>query len=152
MSDFDISNIQDLNHIEITDLDTQVDGFSDTVSLRLLRFARALPIINEPRGKIVLLVYMMCAVMLLFMIQPDLPAIPKQTSGIASHELQYPLAIYPFIVKHTSSARPETWIRVSNGQIIIVQTSTGETASHQCKVQRGFTPLKYAHSTFVVCT
>ncbi|HXX79188.1 MAG TPA: hypothetical protein VEI53_11880 [Ktedonobacteraceae bacterium] len=152
MSDFDISNIQDLDRVEITDLDVQARGFSDSVTIPLLRFTRTLPFISNPRGRFTLLVYLICAVMLLFMIQPALPGIPKQPSGTSTHEIQYPLAVYPFTIKHTSSAHPVTWIRISNGQIIVVQASPGETAWHQCKVQRGFTPLKYAHSTFVVCT
>ena len=37
MSDFDISNIQDEDYIEITDLDLQNDGTSTSFSLVLLR-------------------------------------------------------------------------------------------------------------------
>ncbi len=152
MSNCDISNIQDDGQVEITDLDSEVDGSNASVSILLLRFVRTLPFINNTHGKFTLLVYLMCAVILLFMIQPDLPVIPNQAPATSSHELQYPLAIYPFTFKDTSPTYTVTRIRTSKGQVIIVQIGPGETAWHECKVQRRFTSLKYAHSILVICT
>ncbi len=152
MRDFDNSNIQDWDKLEITDLDAQVDDFRDTVSTRLLRFTRSLPFINEPRGKFILMIYCMCVVLLLFMIQPGLPAMTEQFAGTPAHELQYPLAIYPFTIQGTSSTQPVTWIRISNGQIITVQAGPGKTVWHHCRIRRWFSPPKYAHPRVMICT
>ncbi len=152
MSDFDISDIQDLDQVEITDLDGQVDGFGNAISTGLLRFTRSMPFINEPQGKFILLIYCMCIVALLFMIQPGLPAIPEQFAGTPSHELRYPLAIYPFTIQDTSSAQNVTWIRISNGQIITLQIAPGKIAGYHCKVRHWFAPPRYVHPMIIVCT
>ncbi len=151
ISDFDISNIQDLEQVEITDLDAQAEGFGDSVFICFLRIARSLPFINGPRGRFILLIYFMCVVMLLFMIQPGLPSMPEHLAGTSAHELQYPLAVYPFTNKDTFSAQNVTWIRISNGQAIIVQAGPGKIVWHHCKLQRLFVPPKYAHPTVVIC-
>ena len=151
-SDIDISNMQDLNQVEITDLDAQADGFEDAASMRLLRFARSLPFINEPWGRCILLIYCLCVVAMLFMIQPELPAMTDQFVGTPAHELQYPLAIYPFTIQDTSSAHTVTWIRISNGQIIPVQAGPGKIVWHHCSIKHWFAPPKYAHPTVLVCT
>jgi hypothetical protein len=152
MSDFDISNIQDEGQVEITDLDPEVDDTSASVSILFLRFVRKLTLCKDPRDRFILLVYLTCAVIVLFMIEPDLPVMPKQTSGTSAQELHDPLAIYPFVIKDTSSAHTETWIRISNGQIIVIQAIPGKIGWHNCKVQRRYTPPKYVHPLFVVCT
>ena len=152
MPDFDTSNVQGEDQVEITDLDSEVDGSSASVSIFLLRFARKLTLFNDPQSRFTLIIYLMCAVMLLFMIQPGLPANPKQTSGTSVHELHYPLAVYPFTIKNTSPAHNVTWIRISNGRVIVVQFTPGSNAWYNCKVQRSFSPPKYTHATFVICT
>jgi hypothetical protein len=151
MSDFDISTKQYEDQVEITDLDAQVDGFKDSVSILLLRFVRSLPFGNQPRGRFILLIYFMCIVVLLFMIQPGLPAMPEHFTGTSAHELQYPLAVYPFTMKDTSSAQSVTWIRISDGRVITVQAAPGKIVWHHCKLQRLLVPPKYAHPTVVIC-
>ena len=98
MSDFDISKIQDLDQVEITDLDLQAGGFSDSVTMLLLRFTRTLPFINNPRGKCTLLVYLMCAVMLLFMIQPGLPAIQSKLQELHHMKSNIHLPFIPLLL------------------------------------------------------
>ena len=153
MSDFDISNIHDLDQVEITDLDAQSGGFGDAVSIRLLRFARSLPYVKETRGKFILLMYCMCVVVLLFMIQPGLPAMTEQFAGTQVHDLQYPLAVYyPFTIQDTASEQNVTWIRTSNGRIITFQNAPGRIVGHHCRVRHWFAPPKYAHPLVVVCS
>ena len=151
MSDFDIGNIQDLDQVEITDLDGQFAGFGDALSIRALRVVRRLPFMNDPRGRFIPLMYGMCAVVLLFMVQPGLPAMTEPLATQA-HELQYPVAIYPFTVQDTSPSQHVTWIRTSNGRIITLQSATGRIAWHHCKVQHWFAPPKYTHTLILVCT
>jgi len=152
MSDFDISDIQGDVQVEITDLDPEVDGSSATLSIQLLRFARKLPLFNDPRGRFTLLVYLICAVVLLCMKQPGLPVLPKQPSGNSLPGLQYSLARNPLSMSDTTLEKSITWMRSSNGQIIVVQTVPGNNMWHHCKVEHGYASHIYTHLTFVVCT
>jgi hypothetical protein len=146
MSDFGISNVSDEDQVEITDLDPQIDGSSDSVSLVLLRLARKIPLFANTRARITMLAWMVCLLMLLFMVQPGLPDVSRQTSRSSAHDLQYPLAI----ISATSSSNV-TWVRISNGKVVVVQAGPGRIVWHHCKVQRWFAPPKYAHPTVVIC-
>lgn len=153
MSDFDISNIQDPNQVEITDLDAQSGGFGDAVSIRLLRFVRSLPYVKESRGRFILLMYCMCLMVLLFMIQPGLPTITEHFVGPQAHDLQYPLAVYyPFTIQDTASEQNVTWIRTSDGHIITLQIAPGRFVGRHCRVRHWFAPPKYAHPMIMTCT
>ena len=152
MSDLGISNIQDEDQVEITDLDEQEDGSSASLSLALLKLARKMPLLTNSRTRITSLAWMACMILLLFLVQPGLPGVQGQTSRSAAHEIQYPLAVYSLTIKDTSTAHTVTWIRISNGQVITVQAAPGSIVWHHCKLQRWFTPPKYAHPTVVLCT
>ena len=62
MSDFDISNIQEEDYVEITDLDLQNDGTSTSFSLVLLRFVRKIPLFANTRARSTTLALLACAV------------------------------------------------------------------------------------------
>ena len=146
MSDFDIHSLQDEDQVEITDLDSLDDGPSASLSFVLLRLVRKIPLFANTRARSSTLALLICAIMLLFLIQPALPDVPKQTSITSAKDIQYPLAIVS-----TTSAHNVTWIRISNGKVIVIQAAPGRVVWHHCKVQRLFTPPKYTHPTVVVC-
>ena len=89
MSDFDISNVQDEDQVEITDLDPQNVGSGTSPSLVLLRFVRKIPFLANTRTKNTALALLICFFVLLFLVQPDLPSIqasrtrvPAQSSSL----------------------------------------------------------------------
>ena len=153
VSDFDISNLQDEDQVEITDLDPQNDGSSTSLSLVLLKLARKTPLFANTRARSSSLALLACVIMLLFLVQPGLPDVPRQTAGTSAQTISYALDIqYPLAIKGTTSAHNVTWIRVSNGKVIVIQAGPGRIVWHHCKVQRWFTPPKYAHPVVVICT
>ncbi|MGZ3616879.1 MAG: hypothetical protein ACXWOL_08380 [Ktedonobacteraceae bacterium] len=76
-----------------------------------------------------------------------MPDVSRHTPVNSARDLQYPLAIISTTVSHNV-----TWVRISNGKVIVIQAGPGTVVWHHCKVQRWFTPPKYAHPTVVVCT
>jgi hypothetical protein len=147
MSDFGISNVSDEDQVEITDLDPQDGNSSASLSLVLLKLARKVPLFANTRTRYTLLAWLACVIMLLFLVQPGLPDVPKQTSITSAHDLHYPLAI----ISATYSSNV-TWVRISHGKVVVVQAGPGRIVWHHCKVQRWFAPPKYAHPTVVICT
>ncbi|HWZ20885.1 MAG TPA: hypothetical protein VNW73_18970 [Ktedonobacteraceae bacterium] len=147
MSDFGISNVSDEDQVEITDLDPQDGSSSASLSLVLLKLARRVPLFANPRVRFTMLVWLVCLLMLLFLVQPGLPNVSRQTPVISARDLQYPLAIIS-----TTSSHNVTWVRISNGKVIVIQAGPGRIVWHHCKVQRWFAPPKYAHPTVVICT
>lgn len=147
MPDLDISDMQDEDQIEITDLDPQDAVSGASLSFVLLKLVRKVPFFVSARTRFTMLAWLVCVIMLLFLVQPALSGVPKQNPTTSAQDLQYPLAIIS-----TTSAHNVIWVRVSNGKIIVIQTSPGRVVWHHCKVQRWFTPPKYAHPTVVVCT
>ena len=79
MPEFDASNIEDDDEVEITDLDLQNDSSSASLSLVLLKFARKIPLFASTRARSTTLALLVCAFMLLFLVQPGSPNIPRQT-------------------------------------------------------------------------
>jgi hypothetical protein len=153
MSDFDISNLQDEDQVEITDLDPQDDGSSTSLSLVLLKLARKTPLFANTRARSNTLAMLACVIMLLFLVQPVSPDDRRQTPGTSAQTTSYAVDHqYALAIKGTTSAYNVTWIRVSNGKVIEIQASPGKVVWHHCKVQRWFTPPKYAHPTVVICT
>ncbi len=152
MPDIDNSNIQDDDQVEISDLDSQNDGFSSSLSLVLLRSIRKIPLFASTRARSTALALLTCTILLLFLVQPGLPDISRQASSASALstssavDVQSPL---PIIGAH--SANKVTWIKISNGIIIEIQASPGTIVWHGCKVQHWFIPHKYAHPTVVIC-
>ncbi len=146
MSDFDTSNIRDDDQVEITDLVSLNDGFSSSLSLLLLRSIRRIPLFANTRARSTALALLTCTILLLFLVQPGLPDISRQSSTSSAVDVQSPL---PIIGAH--SANKVTWIKISNGAIIEIQASPGTIVWHNCKVQHWFIPRKYAHPTVVIC-
>ena len=152
MPDYDTSNMQDVDQVEITDLDSQNDGFSGSPSLVLLRSIRKIPLFASTRTRSSALALLTCIILLLFLVQPGLPDISRQSSNTSALttssavDVQFPL---PIIGAH--SANEITWIKISNGIIIEIQASPGTIVWHNCKVQHWFIPRKYAHPTVVIC-
>ena len=152
MSDFDISNIQDEDYVEITDLDLQNDGTSTSFSLVLLRFVRKIPLCANIRARSTTLALLACAVMLLFLVQPGLPDIPRQAPRTSALATSYAVDVRsPLSIIGTPSAHNVTWVRISKGKVIIIQVSTGTMVWHHCRVQRWSTSPKYSHPTVVIC-
>ena len=147
MSDIELGNISDKDQVEITDLDSLDSGSSASLSIELLKLARKAPLFANTRARFTMLVWLACVIMLLFLVQPGVPNVPRQIPVTAVHDLQYPLAIIS-----TTSSHNVTWVRISNGKVIVIQAGAGRVLGHHCKVQRWFTPPKYAHPTVVVCT
>lgn len=153
MSAFDLRNIPDEDQIEITDLDLQDGGFSASLSFVLLKFARKVPLFANTRARFTMLAWMVCVIMLLFLVQPGLPDVPRQNAGTSAQTISFDLDIqYALAIKGTTSAHNVTWIRVSNGKVIVIQAGTGRIVWHHCKIQQWFTPPKYAHPVVVICT
>jgi len=71
MPDFDTSNIQDDDRVEIADLDLQNDGSSTSLSIVLLRFIRKIPLFANTRTRSTALALLTCVLMLLFLTYPD---------------------------------------------------------------------------------
>ncbi len=147
MSDFGIINVSDEDQVEITDLDSLDSGSSVSLSLVLLKLARKAPLFANTRARYTMLAWLACVIILLFLVQPGVPNVLRQTPVHSAHDLQYPLAIIS-----TTSSHNVTWVRISNGKIIVIPAGAGRVLGHHCKVQRWFTPPKYAHPTIVVCT
>src|SRR5437667_10131132 len=133
MEDFNLSNIQDDDKVEIIDLDPQNDGSSTSPSLVLLRFVRRIPFLANTRTKNTALSLLICGFALLFLVQPDLTS--SQASSIRMSATSSSLLVQSpsFIVKG-SSAKEVTWIKISNGIIIEIQASPGTIVWHGAKV------------------
>jgi len=147
MSDYSISHLPDEDQVEITDLDLLDGGYGASLYLVLLKLARKVPLFANTRARFTTLAWLACVIILLFLVQPDVPNVPRQTPVTSARDLQYPLAVYNAISTHNV-----TWFRISNGKIIVIPAGAGRVMWHHCKVQRWFTPPKYAHPTVVVCT
>ena len=147
MSDFDFSNIPDEDQVEITDLDPQDGGSGASLSLVLLKLTRKVPLSANTQARYTMLAWLACVIMLLFLIQPGVPECPKTISGTFSTRSSISTCYLS-----TTSSHNVTWVRISNGKVIVIQAGAGTVMWHHCKVQRWFTPPKYAHPTVVVCT
>jgi hypothetical protein len=152
MSDYDISNVQDEDQVEITDLDPQINGFSGPLSLVLLKLARKTPLFANTRVRFTMLAWLACVILLLFLVQPGLPDLRRHTPGSSTQTTSYSIdPQYTLTIKGTTSAHTVTWIRISHGKVVVVYANPGKIVWHHCKVQRWFSPPKYAHPTVVIC-
>src|SRR5260370_24729970 len=94
MPDFDTSNIQDDDRVEITDLDLQNDGSSTSLSIVLLRFIRKIPLFANTSARSTALALLTCVLMLLFLVQPGLPHIPRQASSTSALATSYAVHVH----------------------------------------------------------
>ncbi|HEX6109753.1 MAG TPA: hypothetical protein VFZ02_10120 [Ktedonobacteraceae bacterium] len=152
MPDFDTRNILDDDRVEITDLDLQNDGSSTSISIVLLRFIRKIPLFANTRARSTALALLTCVLMLLFLVQPGLPDIPRQASSTSALATSYAVDVQsPLSNIGAPPANKVTWIKISNGKVIEIQASPGTIVWNNCKVQHWFIPRKYAHPTIVIC-
>jgi hypothetical protein len=152
MPDYDTSNMQDVDQVEITDLDSQNDGFSSSLSLVLLRSVRKIPLFANTRARSTALALLACTILLLFLVQPGLPDISRQASSASALSTTSALDVQsPLPIIGAQSPNKVTWIKISNGSIVEIQASPGTIVWHNCKVQHWFIPHKYMHSTVVIC-
>ena len=152
MSGFDISNVQYEDEVEITDLDPQNDGFRGSLPLVLLKLARKTPLFANTRTRSTILAGLACLILLLFLVQPGLPDLRRQTPISSAQTTSYAIdPQYPLAIKGTTHAHTVTWYRISHGRVIVIQVNSGKVVWHHCKVQRWHTPSKYANLTVVIC-
>jgi hypothetical protein len=150
MSDFDISNIQNENQVEITDLDPQDDDSISSLSLVLLRLARKTPLFADTRARSTLLAWLACVIMLLFLVQPDLTSIQALRTQVPAQSSSL-LVRSPMFIIAGSSAKQVTWIRISNGKIIVHQAPVGIIIWHHCQLLNWHVPQKYQRPIIFVC-
>jgi hypothetical protein len=152
MSDFDISNIQDEDNVEITDLDLQNDGTSTSFPFVLLGFVRKIPLFANTQARSTTLALLACAVILLFLVQPGLPDIPRQAPRTSALARSYAVDVQsPLSIIGTPSTHKVTWIKTSNGKVIVIQAISGTMGWHQCKVLHRSTAPNSSHPTVVIC-
>jgi hypothetical protein len=152
MPDFDTSNTQDEDWVEITDLDSQNGGFSSSLSLVLLKSIRKIPLFANTRARSTVLALLICMILLLFLVQPGLPDMSRQASSTTALATTSAIDVQsPLPIIGAQSANKVTWIKITNGIIIEIQASPGTIVWHGCKVQHWFIPRKYAHPTVVIC-
>jgi hypothetical protein len=152
MPDFDTDNIQDDNEVEITDLDLQSDGSNTSLSLVLLRSVRKIPLFANTRARSTALALLTCVIVLLFLVQPGLPAIPRQASSpLVLARFNFTPVQYPLSNIGAPSANVVTWVRISNGTIIERQARFGVVVWHDCKPRRLRILRKYQIPPIIIC-
>jgi hypothetical protein len=152
MSDFDVSNILEEDTVEITDLDPSIEVSSASLSLGLLKYIRKIPFFANIHTRSTALALLTCVFVLLFLVQPEMPSLSTRVSRTFALDSIYAIDDQPSLsIPGVSSANEVTWIRVSNGKVIVRKARAGAIVWHHCKVQHWFTPPKYAHPTVVIC-
>jgi hypothetical protein len=151
MSDFDISNIQDEDQVEITDLDPQDDVSLYSLSLVLLRLARKTPLFADTRTRSTMLAWLACMIMLLFLVQPDLSSIQAIRTRVPAQSSSLLVRSPKFIVAG-SSVKQVIWIKISNGVETVRQVPFGIIVWHHCKLLHWHGPRKYQVPIIFFCT
>jgi hypothetical protein len=150
MSDFDISNIQDEDQVEITDLEPQDDGSSASLSFVLLKFTRKAPLFANTRARSTTLALLACVFMLLFLVQPGLPSMQALRTRVPFQSSPLP-GQSPLFIVDGSSVKQITWIKVSNGVEIVRQAPAGVMVWHHCKLLNWHVPQKYQRPIIFIC-
>ncbi len=150
MEDFGISDIQDDDKVEITDLDPQNDDSSTSPSLVLLRFVRRIPFLANTRTKNTALALLICGFALLFLVQPDLTSIQALRTQIPAQSSSL-LVRSPMFIVAGSSVKQVTWIKISNGVEIVQQAPVGIVVWHHCKLLNWHIPRKYQRPIIFIC-
>jgi hypothetical protein len=150
MPDFYNSNRQDDDWVEITDLDPQSEGSSTSLSIVLLRSVRKIPFLSNKRAKSTALALLICVIMLLFLVQPDLSSSKASSTPVRTTS-------YSLLVQSQSSSEDGsqgnvvTWIKISNGIEIVRQAPAGIIVWHHCKLLNWHAPRKYPRPRVVIC-
>ena len=150
MQNFDTSDLLDEDEIEITDLDSPGESSSIPLSVVLLRFVRRIPFLANTHTKNTALALMMCAIVLLFLVQPDLPSTQVSGTQVAARSSSLLVASSAFIVVG-SSPRQVIWIKISNGVETVLQAPAGIIVWHGCKLLNWHIPPKYTRPMIVIC-
>ena len=150
MEDFNLSNIQDDDKVEIIDLDPQNDGSSTSPSLVLLRFVRRIPFLANTRTKNTALALLICGFALLFLVQPDLTSIQALRAQVPAQSSSL-LVQSPMFIVAGSSVKQVTWIKISNGVEIVRQAPVGIVVWHHCKLLNWHIPRKYQRPIIFIC-
>jgi hypothetical protein len=152
MLDLGSGNIQDDDEVEITDLDPQSDGSNTSLSLVLLRIVRKIPLFANTRARSTALALLTCVIVLLFLVQPGLPAIPRQASSTSElARFKFTPVQSPLSSIGAPSANVVTWIKISNGTIIERQARFGVVVWRDCKPRRWRIPRKYQVPPIIIC-
>jgi hypothetical protein len=150
MSDFDITNMPNEDQVEITDLDPQDDGSSASLSFVLLKLARKAPLFANTRARSTTLALLICVVVLLFLVQPDLPSIQALRTQVPTQSSSLP-GQSPLFIVDGSSVKQVTWIKISNGVQIVRQAPAGVIVWHHCKLLNWHFPRKYQRPIIFIC-
>ena len=150
MEDFNLSNIQDDDKVEIIDLDPQNDGSSTSPSLVLLRFVRRIPFLANTRTKNTALALLICGFALLFLVQPDLTSIQALRAQVPAQSSSL-LVQSPMFNVAGSSVKQVTWIKISNGVETVRQAPVGIIVWHHCKLLHWHGPRKYQRPIVFFC-
>ncbi len=150
MSDFDISDIEDEDQIEITDLDSGADGSGTSLSLALLEYARNIPFLANTRTKNSALALVICVFVLLVLVQPDLTSSQALGTGVSAQSSSLFVRSPMFIVAG-SSLRQITWIKIANGVEIVRQAPPGIIVWRGCKLLNWHVPRKYQRPIIFIC-
>jgi hypothetical protein len=151
MQDFDTSEAQNDDRVEITDLDPQTEGSGTSLSIVLLRFARKIPFLANTRAKNTALSLLICGFALLFLVQPDLSSSQASRTRVSATSSSLLVQSPSFIVEG-SSAKEVIWIKISNGVEIVRQAPAGIIVWHHCKLLNWHVPPKYQRPIVVICT
>ena len=150
MQNFDTSDLLDEDEIEITDLDSPGESSSIPLSVVLLRFVRRIPFLANTHTKNTALALMMCAIVMLFMVQPDVPSTRTSGMPVAFQSSSLLLASPASIVKG-STPKQVIWIKFYNGVQIVRQAPAGVVIWHGCKLLNWHVPPKYTRPMVVIC-
>lgn len=154
MQDFESRDIQDDDEVEITDLDPQDEVSNTSRPHMLLRFVRKIPISTNARAKLITLALLASVIVLLLLLQPLLPSIPRQVSNTtpvqATFSSQHSIA--QLVGVDISSTNGFIWFKVSNGILIYVGPTSDGSHWHRCRLQQqSSNPGQGSQSIALVC-
>ncbi len=152
MQDFENKDVQDDDRVEITDLDPQGESSGTSLSLVLLRFVRKIPFLANTRAIDTTLALLICVIVLLFLVQPGMPSIPRQASSTpvlattSSSPIRCQISVGGMAV-----ANNEIWLRTPDGIVLVRQASDGSLLWQYSKLQRVFVTGQDSHPVLLIC-
>jgi hypothetical protein len=152
MQDFENRDVQDEDGVEITDLDPQGESSSTSLSLVLLRFVRKTPFLANTRAIDTTLALLICVIVLLFLVQPGVPSIPRRASSApvlataSSSTIRCLTSVLRIVV-----ANKETWYKAPDGIVLVRQASDGSSLWQYFKLQRVFVTGQDSHPVLQIC-
>jgi hypothetical protein len=152
MQDFDNRDVPDDDGVEITDLDSKSESSSTSLSLVLLRFVRKIPFLANTHAKNTALALLICVTVLLFLVQPGLPSLSRQTSSTLVPATSSSVPVQsPSSIVYVSSLHEVTWIEDSNG-IDVVRRGNVETVVWQnCRQHHLLISSKTQRPILLIC-